>query len=62
MTPLAHHIGEESLVNLLVLSGGGLSLIAAASRAHLAKALARLTRLGRSPRDRIGEDASTGTR
>jgi hypothetical protein len=44
MTPLAHHIGEESLVNLLVLSGGGLSLIAAASRAHLAKALARLTR------------------
>jgi hypothetical protein len=43
MRPLAHHLGEDSLVNLLLL-GGGLSLIAAAGRARLAAARAKLTR------------------
>jgi hypothetical protein len=41
MAPLAHHAGEESLVNLLVLSGGGFSIIATVGRAQLARALAR---------------------
>jgi hypothetical protein len=45
MTPLAHHLGEDSLVNvLLVGSGGGLSLLLAIGRARLAAARAKLTR------------------
>ena len=42
--PLAHHLGEDSLVNLLVLSGGGLSLMAATGRVRLAAIRANLTR------------------
>jgi hypothetical protein len=61
MRPLAHHLGEDSLVNLLLL-GGGLSLIAAAGRARLAAIHARLTRRSRGgPGNRTGRATSTGT-
>jgi hypothetical protein len=50
MTPLAHHLGEDSLVNLLLLgSGGGLSLLLAIGRTRLAAARAKLTRPRRRP-------------
>ena len=62
MRPLAHHLGEDSLVNLLLLGGAGLSLIAAAGRARLAAIHARLTRRFRGgPGNRTGRAASTGT-
>jgi hypothetical protein len=62
MRPLAHHAGEDSLVNLLLLGGGGLSLIAAAGRARLAAIHARLTRRSRGrPGNRTGRATSTGT-
>jgi hypothetical protein len=61
MRPLAHHLGEDSLVNLLLL-GGGLSLIAAAGRARVAAIHARLTRRSRGrPGNRSGRATSTGT-
>jgi hypothetical protein len=44
MTPLAHHAGEQALAPLLLLAGGGLPLVVAIGRAHLAAARARLTR------------------
>jgi hypothetical protein len=44
MHPLAHHLGEDSLPNLLLLASGGLSLLAAIGRARLAAARAKLTR------------------
>jgi hypothetical protein len=44
MHPLAHHAGEQALVPLLLLAGGGLSLAATIGRAQLAVTLARLTR------------------
>jgi hypothetical protein len=44
MHPLAHHLGEDWLVNLLLLGGAGLSLLVAYGRAWLAAACARLTR------------------
>jgi hypothetical protein len=43
MHPLAHHAGEDSLVNLLLLGGSWLPVAVAVGRAHLAAALARLT-------------------
>jgi hypothetical protein len=49
MTPLAHHLGEDSLVNLLLL-GGGLTLMVVEGRARLAAARARLTRRVRGPK------------
>lgn len=49
MHPLAHHAGEDSLVNLLVLGGGSLSVLVAFGRARLAAARARLTRRVRGP-------------
>jgi hypothetical protein len=62
MRPLAHHLGEDSLVNLLLLGGAGLSLIAAAGRARLAAIHARLTRRSRGgPGNRTGRATSTGT-
>jgi hypothetical protein len=62
MRPLAHHLGEDSLVNLLLLGGGGLSLVAAAGRARLAAIRARLTRRSRGgPGNRTGRATSTGT-
>ena len=62
MHPLAHHLGEDSLVNLLLLGGAGLSLIAAAGRARLAAIHARLTRRSRGgPGNRTGRATSTGT-
>jgi hypothetical protein len=42
MRPLAHHAGEDSLLSLLVLGGGGLSVAAAIARAWLATTRARL--------------------
>jgi hypothetical protein len=46
MRPLAHHLGEDSLVNLLLLGGGSmLPLMTAAGRARLAAARTRLARL-----------------
>jgi len=44
MRPLAHHAGEQALAPLLLLAGGGLSLIAAIARAQLAAVRAPLTR------------------
>jgi hypothetical protein len=44
MRPLAHHAGEDSLVQLLVLGGGSLSVTLAFGRARLAAMRARLTR------------------
>jgi hypothetical protein len=62
MRPLAHHLGEDSLVSLLLLGGGGLSLMAVAGRARLAAIHARLTRRSRGgPGNRTGRAASTGT-
>jgi len=62
MRPLAHHLGEDSLLNLLLLGGGGLSLIAAAGRARLAAIHARLTRRSRGgPGNRTRRATSTGT-
>jgi len=55
-------MGEDSLVNLLLVGGGGLSLIAAAGRARLAAIHARLTRRSRGrPGNRTGRATSTGT-
>jgi hypothetical protein len=62
MRPLAHHLGEDSLVNLLLVGGGGLSLIAAAGRARLAAIHARLTRRSRGrPGNQTERATSTGT-
>ena len=36
MRPLAHHLGEDSLVNLLLVGGAGLSLMVVQGRARLA--------------------------
>jgi hypothetical protein len=47
MHPLAHHMGEDSLLNLLLLGGGGLSLMVIEGRARLAAARNRLARLRR---------------
>jgi hypothetical protein len=44
MHPLAHHLGEDSLVNLLLVGGAGLSLMVVEGRARLASARTRLTR------------------
>ena len=52
MHPLAHHVGEDSLVNLLLLGGTGLSLMVVQGRARLAAACARLTRRVRGPERR----------
>jgi hypothetical protein len=53
MRPLAHHLGEDSLVNLLLVGGGaGLSLMVVQGRARLAAARARLTRRVRGPEQR----------
>jgi hypothetical protein len=43
MNLLAHHAGEESLLNLVLLGGGMLPLAVAVGRTQLAAALARLT-------------------
>jgi hypothetical protein len=51
MHPLAHHLGEDSLVNLFLV-GGGLSLMVVEARARLAAARARLTRRVRGPEQR----------
>jgi hypothetical protein len=47
MHPLAHHMGEDSLLNRLLLGGGGLSLMVIEGRARLAAARNRLARLRR---------------
>jgi predicted lysophospholipase L1 biosynthesis ABC-type transport system permease subunit len=47
MHPLAHHMGEDSLLNLLLLGGGGLSLMVIEGRARLAAGRNRLARLRR---------------
>jgi hypothetical protein len=44
MRPLAHHAGEEALAPLLLLAGGGLSVVVAIGRASLADIKARLAR------------------
>jgi hypothetical protein len=46
MAPLAHHLGEDLLLNLLLL-GGGLSLMVVEGRARLAAARARIARFVR---------------
>ena len=52
MRPLAHHLGEDSLLNLLLVGGGGLSLMMVEGRAKLAATRARLTRRLRGPEQR----------
>jgi hypothetical protein len=52
MTPLAHHAGEQALAPLLLLAGGGLPLMVAIGRAHLAATRARLTRRARPEAER----------
>ena len=52
MRPLAHHLGEDSLVNLLLVGGAGLSLMVVPGRARLAAVRARLTRCLRGPEQR----------
>jgi hypothetical protein len=49
MSPLAHHAGEHALAPLLLLAGGGLSVLVAVGRAQLTAAWARLTRRSRRP-------------
>jgi hypothetical protein len=44
MQPLAHHAGEQALAPLLLLAGGGLTLILTIGRARLADARAWLAR------------------
>ncbi len=52
MHPLAHHAGEDSLINVLLLGGGGtLSLMLAVGRDRLAAARNRLARLLRRERE-----------
>jgi hypothetical protein len=51
MTVLAHHAGEDSLAQALVLlGGGGLSVMVTVGRARLAATTARLARLLRPRR------------
>ena len=46
MTPIvAHHAGEDTLLNILLFSGSWLSLAAVLGRARLASARERLARL-----------------
>ena len=52
MHPLAHHLSEDSLLNLLLIGGTGLSLMVVQGRARLAAACARLTRRVRGPKRR----------
>jgi hypothetical protein len=47
MHPLAHHLGEDSLLNLLLLGGTGLSLMVVEGRARLAAVRARIARFVR---------------
>jgi hypothetical protein len=62
MRPLAHHLGEDSLVNLLLVGGAGLSLMVVEGRGRLAAIHARLTRRCRGgPGNRTGRATSTGT-
>jgi hypothetical protein len=49
MHPLAHHMGEDSLLNLLLVGGSWLSVAAVLGRARLAAARAKLTRPRRRP-------------
>jgi hypothetical protein len=49
MHPLAHHMGEDSLDNLLLLGGSWLSVAAVVGRARLAAVRAKLTRARRRP-------------
>jgi hypothetical protein len=52
MTPLAHHAGEDSLINFLLLGGASmLPFMTAASRDRLAAARNRLARLLRHERE-----------
>jgi hypothetical protein len=45
MRPLAHHAGEQALAPLLLLLGsGGVALLLAIARTHLAAARAKLSR------------------
>jgi hypothetical protein len=47
MHPLAHHAGEDTLLNLLLVGGSWLSAAAVVGRARLAAARNRLARLRR---------------
>jgi hypothetical protein len=63
MRPLAHHLGEDSLVSLVLVGGSGLSLMAAAGRARLAAIRTSLSRRWRSARGNpAGKEGPAGTR
>jgi hypothetical protein len=50
MAPVAHHAGEQGLAPLLLLlGGGGVTLLVAIARTRLAAARAKLTRARRRP-------------
>jgi hypothetical protein len=51
MHPLAHHLGEDSLLNLLLLGGTGRSLMVVEGRARLAAVHARIARFVRGEGD-----------
>jgi hypothetical protein len=62
MRPLAHHLGEDSLVNLVLVGGSGLTLILVEGRARLAAIRTSLIRRWRgTPPSRAGNERSTGT-
>jgi hypothetical protein len=44
MRALAHHAGEQALAPMLLLAGGGVSLVVAIGRAWLADLMERLAR------------------
>ena len=54
MHPLAHHLGEDSLVNLLLLASGGVPLLLAMTRERLAAARAQLARNLRRSKEQAG--------
>jgi hypothetical protein len=51
MHPVAHHTGEQTLAPLLLLAGGGVSLLVAIGRARLTAARTKLTRKQGSRRE-----------
>jgi len=49
MPPLAHHTGEDTLLNLLLLGGAWLTVLLAYGRERLAAVRAKLARPRRRP-------------
>jgi hypothetical protein len=54
MTPVAHHLGEDSLVNLVMVGSGALSFVVTVGRTRLAATRASLARRLRRSQERTG--------